>query len=46
MASFVVVRRPGARWNPELAMDEQRGWAARATFVNRLAADGFVILGT
>jgi uncharacterized protein YciI len=42
---FAVRRVQGAAWNPALPRHEQAQWAEHATFMNALAAGGFVILG-
>ena len=38
-------RRRGPAWNAALTLREQAGWGAHATFMNALAAEGFVVLG-
>jgi len=42
---FAVRRRRGPAWNAALTMREQAGWGAHASFMNALAAEGFVVLG-
>jgi len=42
---FAVRRRRGPTWNSALTMREQVGWGEHATFMNALAADGFIVLG-
>jgi uncharacterized protein YciI len=42
---FAVTRERGERWDPSLRMREQAEWDAHAMFMDRLAEDGFVVLG-
>jgi uncharacterized protein YciI/ketosteroid isomerase-like protein len=42
---FAVRRRRGPAWNAALSLREQAGWGAHASFMNALAAEGFVVLG-
>ena len=42
---FAVRRRRGPAWNAALTMREQAAWGEHATFMNALAAEGFVVLG-
>lgn len=42
---FAVRRRRGPAWNAALTMREQAGWGAHASFMNALAAEGFIVLG-
>ena len=42
---FVVLRRTGPRWDASRPMEEQSDWPAHRDFMNRLVADGFVVLG-
>ena len=42
---FAVRRRRGPAWNAAMTMREQAGWGAHASFMNALAAEGFVVLG-
>jgi hypothetical protein len=45
MTYFVVVREPGAAWDPSRRMREQDGWDGHATFMDGLATEGFIVLG-
>jgi uncharacterized protein YciI len=45
MQYFAVRRVRGAAWNAALQRHEQALWAEHASFMNALAAEGFVILG-
>src|SRR5262245_38483030 len=45
MAWFAVTRVRGPAWNSALPMRQQALWTEHAVFMNRLAADGFVVLG-
>ena len=46
MATFhVVLHRSGPEWDPARPLEEQSGWSAHATFMDRLVEDGFVVLG-
>jgi len=45
MAYFVVTREPGPTWDRSRPMREQDGWDAHASFMDGLAANGFVVLG-
>jgi hypothetical protein len=43
---FLVRRlRSGPQWDPSLPLEEQAGWPDHAAFMDRLFADGFVVLG-
>jgi uncharacterized protein YciI len=42
---FAVTRTRGANWNVGRALEQQWDWAGHAAFMNRLHAEGFVILG-
>lgn len=42
---FAVIRTRGATWDTAQPLEGQAGWAGHATFMNALAADGFVVLG-
>jgi uncharacterized protein YciI len=44
-ALFAVTRTRGPRWNPTRALEEQEDWIPHAAFMNRLHAEGFVLLG-
>jgi hypothetical protein len=46
VATFLVQRlRAGPQWDPSLPLEEQSGWRDHAAFMDRLFADGFVLLG-
>ena len=46
MAMFhVVLHRSGASWDPALPLEEQSEWDAHASFMDGLAASGFIVLG-
>ena len=46
MRTYMSVRRVrGPAWNAALPMRAQALWAEHATFMNALAAEGFVVLG-
>ena len=46
MPTYLTVRRArGSAWNPALPMRSQAQWAEHATFMNGLAAEGFIVLG-
>jgi quinol monooxygenase YgiN/uncharacterized protein YciI len=45
MKYFAVTRERGPAWNRSLAMREQAKWTEHAAFMNRLAEEGFVVLG-
>jgi uncharacterized protein YciI len=42
---FTVRRVRGPAWDPARPLREQARWPEHATFMNALAAEGFVILG-
>jgi hypothetical protein len=42
---FVVTRSKGPAWDSTKPLREQPRWDEHAVFMNRLAADGFVVLG-
>jgi hypothetical protein len=42
---FAVISTRGPRWNDSQPLEGQDDWSAHADFMNRLAADGFVLLG-
>ena len=42
---FAVTRMRGQPWDASKTMEAQQEWSEHATFMNRLAADGFVVLG-
>jgi len=45
MKYFAVTRGRGPAWDASLPMKEQKKWAEHAAFMNRLAEEGFVVLG-
>jgi|SRR5215469_1172759 len=45
MTLFAVMRTRGAAWEPDKPMRAQRQWSEHASFMEHLAADGFVVLG-
>ena len=46
MAMFlVIVRRAGPQWDASRPLEEQSGWDAHASFMNRLVEEGFIVLG-
>jgi hypothetical protein len=42
---FVVIRVPGPAWDRSRSMREQEGWEPHAAFMDRLADEGFIVLG-
>ncbi len=42
---LLTLRRSGPAYDPALSMEEQSDWAAHASFMDALVADGFIILG-
>lgn len=42
---LVILRRSGPDWRQGRPLEEQSGWRAHASFMDRLVEDGFVILG-
>jgi uncharacterized protein YciI len=42
---FLVERAKGPAWDHSRPRREQAGWDAHAVFVDRLAEEGFVVLG-
>jgi uncharacterized protein YciI len=42
---FAVVRTRGRAWDAAKPMRSQQQWSEHARFMDRLAADGFVVLG-
>jgi uncharacterized protein YciI len=42
---FLVTEVHGRTWDPGKPMNGQAQWPEHAAFMNRLAADGFVVLG-
>jgi len=46
MAMFLVeLHRSGSRWDSSLPLEQQWGFAAHATFMDRLVDEGFIVLG-
>jgi hypothetical protein len=45
VSHFAVLLEHGPPWNQERPLREQAGWDEHATFMDALAADGFVQLG-
>lgn len=45
MNLFAVIRHRGPAWQSFLPLEAQAGWQAHASFMDRLASDGFVLLG-
>ena len=45
MPTFAVRRVRGPAWNARVPMRAQAQWAEHASFMNALAAEGFVVLG-
>jgi uncharacterized protein YciI len=41
----VVLHRSGPEWDPSRPLEEQAEWPAHATFMDGLAAGGFIVLG-
>ena len=42
---FAVIRARGPAWDHARPLEGQPEWAAHATFMNALKAEGFVVLG-
>jgi len=42
---FAVIRTRGPRWKASRPLEMQAGWQPHADFMDRLAAEGFVVLG-
>jgi uncharacterized protein YciI len=42
---FAVTRTHGPAWDGGKPMEAQEKWTEHATFMNQLAADGFIVLG-
>ena len=42
---FAVIRTKGRAWDPSRPMRSQAKWSEHAEFMDKLAADGFVVLG-
>jgi uncharacterized protein YciI len=42
---FAVIRTRGPAWQDSRSLEGQADWAGHASFMNALAAEGFVILG-
>jgi uncharacterized protein YciI len=45
MPLYAVIRTRGPAWQDSRPMESQADWGAHATFMNGLAAEGFVVLG-
>jgi uncharacterized protein len=45
LSTFVVLRERGPAWDWSRAMREQDGWEDHAAFMERLAEEGFILLG-
>lgn len=45
MKNFVVMLRPGSRWNPKISIRDQDHWDDHAQFMDALFEAGVVILG-
>jgi uncharacterized protein YciI len=45
VAFFVVLRRTGPQWDPDLPLEQQSGWKIHADFMDALVEEGFVVLG-
>ncbi|MGH2895245.1 MAG: YciI family protein [Solirubrobacteraceae bacterium] len=45
MANFAVTLVRGVGWDQSLGIREQPAWDAHAAFMDRLVADGFILLG-
>ena len=44
MALFAVIRKRGSGWQAALPIEAQADWNAHGSFMDGLAADGFVVL--
>ena len=42
---LLILRRSGPQWDPSQPLEEQSDWAAHASFMDALVADGFIVLG-
>jgi len=42
---FAVIRTRGSGWEPSTSLELQANWDAHAAFMDRLHAEGFVVLG-
>jgi len=42
---FAVIRTRGPAWRESHPLEGQADWASHASFMNALAAEGFVVLG-
>ena len=42
---LLILRRSGPQWDPSRPLEEQSDWAAHASFMDALVADGFIVLG-
>jgi uncharacterized protein YciI len=46
VATFhVLQRRSGPKWDPSRPLEGQSDWPAHAAFMDRLADEGFIVLG-
>jgi hypothetical protein len=45
VAFFVVLRRTGPQWDPDLPLEQQSDWKIHADFMDALVEEGFVVLG-
>jgi len=45
MKYFAVTRERGPAWNVSISMRQQKRFAEHATFMDRLAEEGFIVLG-
>jgi uncharacterized protein len=45
LTTFVVLRERGPAWDWSRPMREQDGWDDHAAFMERLAEEGFILLG-
>jgi uncharacterized protein YciI len=42
---LLVLLRSGPQWQTGRRLEEQSGWVAHASFMDRLVDDGFIVLG-
>ncbi|MBS0272851.1 MAG: hypothetical protein JSR55_00290 [Proteobacteria bacterium] len=42
---FFILRTRGANWDRDRTLEEQDGWSGHVEFMNRLAREGFIVLG-
>ncbi len=45
MTFLVVLRRSGPEWKAGVPLEQQTGWDGHAAFMDKLVADGIVMLG-